>query len=133
MKPIIEELGNTDQKAKEELDGVDSEDAINLDDVISGDISKGTGDSDKTLEVPADDISPPKQEQTEMQDIPTPDELKTNGHDGFTLSNVSSQIDGMVNKWFQFAVNMDPEKKDKFLALGERLSEISEMLKTDFQ
>ncbi len=132
MKPITEELGDTDKQAGAELDGsTDNEDALELDDILSGKISKEPA-KEEALEVPAEDLTPPEA-STEMQNIPTPDDLRRNGHDGFTLDNVSGQIDGMVKNWFKFAVDMDPEKKEKFLALGERLSEISEMLKTDFK
>ena len=137
VKTLTEELGDIDKKANTELNGSDdAEGAINLDDIVSGDVSKDAPQDAQaqSLEVPTDDIKPePAEQSDEMQNVRSPDDLRRDGHDGFTLSNVSGQIDGMVKNWFKFAVNLDPEKKEKFLALGERLSEISDMIKKDFQ
>jgi len=51
---------------------------------------------------------------------------------GYTLKNITDQLDGIVKNWFKFAVNMKPDSKEKFLALGERISEISDIVKEEF-
>lgn len=50
----------------------------------------------------------------------------------FTVNNVKDQLNGMVEKWFQLAQDMDPAKKESFLKLGDRLSEITDVIESEF-
>jgi hypothetical protein len=55
-----------------------------------------------------------------------------NMRSGFSLTHVSDQLDGIVNNWFEFAIDMEGDEKEKFLALGERISEISDIIRTEY-
>ena len=60
-----------------------------------------------------------------------PEEVKT-VNDDYSIKNVSDQLDGMIKQWFELAQNLSAEKKEPFLKLGDRLSELTEILKTEF-
>lgn len=51
---------------------------------------------------------------------------------GYDIRNISDQLDGMIEHWFELAQKINPEKKESFLKLGDRLSELSDVLKTEF-
>lgn len=50
----------------------------------------------------------------------------------YGIKNISDQLDGMVKHWFDIAQDIEPNKKESFLKLGDRLSELSDVLKTEF-
>lgn len=53
--------------------------------------------------------------------------------DGYNINNVKDQLQGMVDNWFRFTIDMTPEGKEKFLMLGERLAEILNIINTEFR
>lgn len=128
---LIEEKNlqtDLDASAGEELDGKDgaSDSTISLDDILAG------SSDDKAAENHvAPDMAPEIEPEAEMT-ARKPYEIQKNANSGYTLGNVGSQLDGIVKNWFQFAVTMKPDQKERFLALGERLSEIAELVKTEF-
>lgn len=99
---LDEALDDVDKHAKEELDGLD----------LDLNANPEAEDTEKDIEV----------------DIEAPPE-PTNG---YTLQNVSDQLNGMIEKWFQLASEMPPEKKEKFLKLGDRLDEITNVIRSEF-
>lgn len=124
-------LTELDSSAGEELDGKDSsqsDSTISLDDVLNGS-SEEKAATDHSA--PVDDM-PASTEEPMVAKAPAPHEIQKNANSGYTLGNVSSQLDGIVKNWFQFAVSMQPDEKERFLALGERLSEISDLIKSEF-
>jgi hypothetical protein len=107
------------------------EDFTNLDGLKSSNdlekdkISDSTGDDFIDL----DELDGEENNNNEIVKLETDQPMN---EDGYTIRNVHDQLNGIVNNWFQFAVNMKPEEKEKFLALGERLSEITDIVKTEF-
>jgi hypothetical protein len=90
-----------------------------------------------SLETP---VAPPADEnmanelenESELDYNPKSNQINKPNSSGFTLQNVTDQLDGIVKNWFNFAVEMNPDAKEKFLALGERISEISDIVKKEF-
>jgi hypothetical protein len=106
-----EELKNIDKEALAELEGKPLE-------------------TDQPVAPPADENMP-----NELEDLdysPKSNQINKPNSSGFTLRNVTDQLDGIVKNWFNFAVEMNPDAKEKFLALGERISEISDIVKKEF-
>lgn len=104
---LREALDELDLSAGEELDGHDLEDSIDVsgDDQIESDLEGG--------------IEKPSIEQS-------------NNDSGYQITNVSEQLDGMVEHWFQLTQNVPANKKEAFLKLGDRLSELNDVLKSEF-
>jgi len=50
----------------------------------------------------------------------------------YTLSQAADQLAGIVDHWFRFTQKLKPEQKDAFLKLGDRLSELYDVLRTEF-
>lgn len=92
---------------------------------------EGTPSLDATLDSSIGDEDLPAQE-AENEYNPKINQLNKPNGSGFSLSNVTDQLDGIVNHWFEFAVDLPPDAKEKFLALGERISEISDIVKKEF-
>lgn len=117
---LSEEIEEIDNLAKNELDGNLSDEELNLDLGIDkselNDAKNEPDDETKNIDDtnPADSIEAPVQE------------------DGYQISNVRDQLNGMVEKWFQLAKNLDPSKKEAFLKLGDRLSEITDVIESEF-
>lgn len=102
---LRENLDELDLSAKEELDGV--EDDLDLE----------------------DDLDPV---ESDMDNIQEPERPESNNKQEYNINQVTAQLDGMVEHWFKLAQNMEPNKKEDFLKLGDRLSEISEILNAEF-
>jgi hypothetical protein len=105
------------------------EGAPGLDDTLDAAI----GGDEAAAPAPAPEPEAPAPEP-EVKDEYNPklNQLNKPGGSGFSLSNVTDQLDGIVNHWFEFAVDLPPDAKEKFLALGERISEISDIVKKEF-
>ena len=101
---LRESLDELDLSAKEELDGID----------------------DLDLE---DDLDPI---ESDMDNVQKPERPDSNNKQEYNLSQVSAQLDGMVEHWFKLAQNVDSDQKEDFLKLGDRLSEIAELLNSEF-
>ena len=99
---IKENVAKIDKLAKEELDGIDL-DVEDTPEEINVDVD--TGDQ-KT----ADD----------------------QGDQEYNLKHVVSQLNGMVDHWFHLAQGMDDAKRDNFMKLGDRMSEIVEVIESEF-
>lgn len=91
---------------------------------------EGAPDLDSKLDLELGAESTPEAEVSDYN--PKKNQLNKPNGSGYTLNNVTEQLDGIVKNWFQFAVDMQPDAKEKFLALGERLSEISDIVKEEF-
>lgn len=122
-----EGLKDIDKGAKTELEG-----APDLDSAFDAELGVDKAEAPvEAPEAPADlgtdlEAGPDKEYNPKLNQVNKP------GGSGYTLSNVADQLDGIVNNWFQFAVDLPPDAKEKFLALGERLSEISDIVKEEF-
>lgn len=102
LKEALDEL---DINAKEELDGKDLDTDLEVDmDPVESELESGLKDREKPQE----------------------------SNNDYGIKNISDQLDGMIEHWFQIAQNIDPSKKESFLKLGDRLSELSEVLKAEF-
>ena len=110
--------GGLDKLAKEELDGVDLKNDTENDntDIFDLDITN----KDPEL----------NQEQDKKPDNPVP--LESSSESGYNLNDVKYQLKGMIEKWFKLAQNIDPNKKEAFLKLGDRLSEIASVISSEF-
>ena len=127
MKLISEEdtLEKLDKSANTELEGEDGLDSI---------VNNIEPKKDNSAIDNIDNIDNLDNKQ-ELKDDYNPKSNVINdpsNRSGYTLKNVADQLDGIVNNWFEFAINMKPDSKEKFLALGERVSEISDILKKEF-
>lgn len=116
---VTEALNDLDIKAKEELDGSDLEDELDQE-------LEGASEVDQELE----DIEP-EVDAVDMDEIPEPPE-SDQPRQGYDLNNVVDQINGMIEKWFQLAQGIDPSRKESFLKLGDRLSEIVDVIESEF-
>lgn len=105
LSALKENLDDLDLSAKEELDGSALEDEESDIESNEPDLELDIGNSDENV-------------QQKPQE--------------YNLNHVSSQLDGMVEHWFQLAQELPPEKKENFLKLGERLSEIVEVIQSEF-
>lgn len=107
-----------------------------LNEIDNGAMSEleGTPGLDSTLDSALGDTPEIPAVDTDAKDEYNPkvNQLNKPGGSGFSLSNVTDQLDGIVNHWFEFAVDLPPDAKEKFLALGERISEISDIVKKEF-
>lgn len=106
---LQEALDELDLSAGEELDGHDLD--LNLDDQDIGEVDKIESDLESGIEEPA---------------------IEQSDNTGYQVRNVSEQLDGMVEHWFKLAQRMPANKKESFLKLGDRLSELSDVLKAEF-
>jgi len=100
---VREGLDELDVNAKSELDGTDDD----LDDDLD--------DAELEIESGIED-------QQEMK----------NDNDNYGIKNISDQLNGMVEHWFKLTQSVSPEKKESFLKLGDRLSELSDILQSEF-
>lgn len=50
----------------------------------------------------------------------------------YNLQHVTSQLEGMVDHWFDLSQSLDASKKEAFLKLGDRLYEIINVIRTEF-
>ena len=107
LSPLREGLDELDLSAKEELDGVES-------------------DLDQDLENDLDPI------EADLDTMERPERPESSGSQEYSVNHVVSQLDGMVDHWFKLAQNVQPEQKENFLKLGERLSEIVAVLQSEF-
>jgi hypothetical protein len=116
-------LEDIDKSAKEELDGTDPLEA-ELD---------GGEELEAELDIEGDGEEEIDIEQDVSVDAPSPEELQDNKQNQeYDLNHVTSQLNGMVERWFKLAQPMDPSKKEQFLKLGDRLSEIVEVIESEF-
>ena len=120
-------LNDIDNSAREELDGKDP-----LESELSGEAELEAGlDTDLDPE-PDKTIKKEKNVSVDL-DAPSPDELQTNSQNQeYDLNHVTSQLNGMIERWFSLAQGIDPSKKEPFLKLGDRLSEIIEVIESEF-
>ena len=124
LSALQEGLDELDLSAKEELDGI--EDELDSDMGIESDIDKDPDVDDMDIESDVDQI------ETDMDDIQRPERPETSNPQEYNVNHVVSQLDGMVEHWFKLAQEMEPDKKENFLKLGERLSEITDVLNSEF-
>lgn len=103
---LEEELDELDLQASKELEGLDDEDNN-----LENDLNQIETDLDSGLD--------------------EPNKINKNNNE-YGLKNVSDQLDGMIKQWFKLTQNLPAEKKEPFLKLGDRLSEITEVLKVEF-
>jgi len=113
---LQEKLDELDLAAKEELDGIEDD----IDNELEPD------ENELDLESDVDKI------ESDIDNIQDPQKPEMSNRQEYDLSHVTSQLDGMVEHWFKLAENMEPEKKENFLKLGERLSEIADVLQSEF-
>lgn len=59
-------------------------------------------------------------------------EVNTETPEDYTLSQAADQLAGIVDHWFRFTQKLKPEQKDTFLKLGDRLSELYDVLRAEF-
>lgn len=102
---VQEALDELDISAKSELDGIEEDDELEDDlDGVETDIDVGIEDAPK---------------------------IETQEND-YGIKNISDQLDGMIEHWFEIAQSVPAKKKEAFLKLGDRLSELSDVLQSEF-
>lgn len=126
---VLEGIQRINEKAGEELDGIlqDMED-IDSDDSLAADLID-TVDTDLDQDIDPDpeiDDLPP-----EMLDEPS-DLSDDQEQAGFTVQNAKDQLNGMVSKWFEIAKSVPNERREAFLKLGDRISEIVQVMESEF-
>ena len=128
---ITEDGPPTDYKNQNEFDSEFSK--IKGNDAPVEDSQESLEDLSKSLE----DIKEPIENQEPNIEIDQNDSQNTmkqvNNDSGYSVNDVTNQLQGMVDNWFRFTMDMTPEAKEKFLALGERLAEISSIINSEFR
>jgi hypothetical protein len=132
---LKEAINTIDTNAKEELDGVEDIENVDIDDVNldTDEIDSEIEDQeieDPEIEDPEIENQEIENQEIENQEIENQDGSKTAS--GYSLKNVNDQLEGMVNKWFKLAQNYEGDQREAFLKLGDRLSEISDVLESEF-
>lgn len=128
-KSLVLEAEELDSKAKEELDGIDLDSELDIDDGELDQENLEIDDNEDEVDINLEDEADIDINSSET-DVDLPPAQQNN--QDYNLGNVRDQLNGMIEKWFQLAKTLDPNKKDPFLKLGDRLSEITDVIESEF-
>ena len=93
-----------------------------LDDIETDDIET---DDIETDDIETDDI-------LDLGSVESDEPIEGQEKQGFTIQHARDQLNGMVSRWFEIAKSISPEKREPFLKLGDRISEIIDVIESEF-